>query len=57
VFHLTNILQEVADEGGLQYVTDIFLNCRNESELVTRALILLKVLAGNDKVCLSMQGG
>ena len=38
------------DEGGLQYLHDILLNCRNESELVTRSLILMKVLAGNDKV-------
>jgi hypothetical protein len=40
----------VVDEGGLQFLLDILLNCRTDAEQVTRALILLKVLAGNDKV-------
>jgi hypothetical protein len=44
------LVQEVVDQGGLQYVHAILLNCRTETELVTRSLILLKVLAGNDKV-------
>lgn len=42
--------QAVVDEGGLQFLHSILLNCRTETELVTRSLILLKVLAGNDKV-------
>lgn len=42
--------QEVTDEGGLAVVMDIFSNQRGEVDLVTRALVLLKVLAGNDKV-------
>ncbi len=50
VVFLTHIAQEVVDQGGLQYVHAILLNCRTETELVTRSLILLKVLAGNDKV-------
>jgi hypothetical protein len=50
IVFLTHIVQEVVDQGGLQYVHAILLNCRTETELVTRSLILLKVLAGNDKV-------
>jgi len=42
--------QEVVDEGGLQFLHDILVKYNEEVELVTRSLILIKVLAGNDKV-------
>jgi len=42
--------QEVVDEGGLQFLHDILLNHVVHQELVTRSLVLLKTLAGNDKV-------
>jgi len=42
--------QEVVDEGGLQFIHDILLNHTSFPELVTRSLLLLKTLAGNDKV-------
>jgi len=42
--------QEVVDEGGLQFIHDILMNHRSKLDLVTRCLVLLKVLAGNDKV-------
>merc|ERR1719462_976175 len=41
--------QEVVDEGGLQAVLDILGEDENrQPEVITRALILLKVLAGNE---------
>jgi len=42
--------QEVVEEGGLTVLMDIFSGQRGEVELVTRGLVLLKVLAGNDQV-------
>ncbi|XP_023322074.1 armadillo repeat-containing protein 6 [Eurytemora carolleeae] len=42
--------QEIVDGGGLKFIHDILLNHRSEAELVTRSLVLLKVLAGNDNV-------
>lgn len=42
--------QQVVDEGGLQVVLDILGQETSEPEVVTRALVLLKVLAGNDRV-------
>jgi len=42
--------QEVVDEGGLQFIHDILMNHRNKVDLVTRCLVLVKVLAGNDIV-------
>lgn len=42
--------QSVVDEGGLTVLMDIFSGQRGEVELVTRGLVLLKVLAGNDQV-------
>ena len=43
--------QEVVDEGGLQAVLDILGEDENrQPEVITRALVLLKVLAGNDQV-------
>lgn len=42
--------QQVVDEGGLQVVLDILSQEASEPEVVTRALVLLKVLSGNDKV-------
>lgn len=42
--------QEVVDEGGLQFLHDILMNHVVHQELVTRSLVLLKTLAGNDKV-------
>eukprot|EP00088_Acartia_fossae_P031800 TRINITY_DN3260_c0_g1_i1.p1 TRINITY_DN3260_c0_g1~~TRINITY_DN3260_c0_g1_i1.p1 ORF type:complete len:461 (-),score=117.10 TRINITY_DN3260_c0_g1_i1:475-1827(-) len=42
--------QQVVDEGGLQFIHDILLNHRSRVELVTRCLVLIKVLAGNDTV-------
>ena len=43
--------QEVVDEGGLKAILDILgENDNKQAEVITRALILLKVLAGNDQV-------
>jgi len=42
--------QEVVDEGGLQAILDILGDENKQAEVITRALVLLKVLAGNDQV-------
>ena len=42
--------QEVVDEGGLQAILDILGDDNKQAEVITRALVLLKVLAGNDQV-------
>lgn len=36
--------QEVVDEGGLKVIMEIFSERRGEVKLVTRALVLLKVM-------------
>jgi len=42
--------QEVVDEGGLKAILDILEEDNKQAEVITRALVLLKVLAGNDQV-------
>jgi len=44
--------QEVVDEGGLKAIVDILElgETNKQAEVITRALVLLKVLAGNDQV-------
>lgn len=42
--------QQIVDEGGLKFIHRILLNNRTHCDLVTRSLILIKVLAGNDQV-------
>ena len=42
--------QEVADQGGLRFLQQVILSYPEVAEVLTRALQVVKALAGNDKV-------